>query len=270
MAIHVCNDDPNRILGNEIARAEYTKPGQDATDLRLPAGAAVASRVSNTQAIEVQRVTFGEKGQPAQVENQAPVDLSTVVHEGSRPKVVPSEMHRDASLDFGAEAQGITVPSAEHGIGVQPTKRAVVSPSDALAVADADTAVVSVDVTPAPPQVPPVQLEPKLAGDPAVVAIPASPSPAKVRVTLSSNKMGRHRVRVDKLAISDSVVVLGYIDDDDDDAVIVEPPISEGNADTITVTAENQTVTCVYYGMTAEMVIDNRPMLLVVLVRTDV
>lgn len=61
----------------------------------------------------------------------------------------------------------------------------------------------------------------------AVVSVPVQGPPAMTRpkrtaVTLSSDTMGRLRVKVDFLSVSASVIALGYIDDDD--TTVIEPP----------------------------------------------
>ncbi len=79
--------------------------------------------------------------------------------------------------------------------------------------------------------------------------------------------MGRVRAKVGMVAVSETVIVLGYLDDDE--TTIVEPPIS-GSETTIGVKYKDHEYQCHYYGFTFEMLLPTFgevPMLMVVLVR---
>jgi hypothetical protein len=80
--------------------------------------------------------------------------------------------------------------------------------------------------------------------------------------------MGRIQAKVDLVAISETLVVLGFIDDDD--TVIIEPP-AKGKESVVRVTYEEKYYDCHYFGftVTVPMHLDNRkvPIFLVVLVR---
>lgn len=91
----------------------------------------------------------------------------------------------------------------------------------------------------------------------------------KQTVSLSSPTMGRVRAKVGMIAVSKTVVVLGYLDDDD--TAIIEPPVS-GSETVIEVGYGDHTFKCHYYGFTFEMMLPafgDVPMLMVVLVRAD-
>lgn len=266
MTIHVCKDDPNRI--NKLAKAEVVKAGEDKTSLKLPSGAAATSRGSSPAVIAVER----QIGEGLDVEVGGSCDMAQVVRpentqEGKHPV---GEMHKDASVTHGIEAMAVThAPNEpEHSVGVQPTVRAVAhlgahNPPQPQAAAQAVPArpPARQDVAPLPPAQPPVQVQEPQLGEQTM------PRPKKTRVVLESARMGRHRIRVDKYAVSDTMVVLGYIDDDD--AAIVEPPVAEGQDDVVRVTLEQTTYTCLYYGFTFEMQVDGHPMLMVALVLVD-
>lgn len=116
---------------------------------------------------------------------------------------------------------------------------------------------------------PPTVVEPQAA--PVVTGSPAAPVPAPVKrvsVVLSSPTIGRHRLKVAQVLISESLVVLAYVDDDD--STIYEPPRStEGQ--TIIVEYEGRAYTCVYMDMnvTQPSLAGDHQLLLVVLVRVD-
>lgn len=266
MTIHVCKDDPNRI--NKLAKADIVRDGEDKTDLKLPSGVAVTARLSSPATIAVER----QVGDGLSVEGGGQCDMSQVVRpentlEGKHPV---GEMHKDAAATHGIEAMAVTErqPEPEHNVGVQPTVRAVAhlgahNPPQPAAAAQATPVQPPPhqSVAPQPPPQPAVQVqEPQLQSY-------QQPRPKKTRVLMESPRMGRHRIRVDKYAISDTLLVLGYIDDDD--AAIVEPPVAEDREDVVRVTIDQTTYTCLYYGFTFEMQVDGHPMLMVALVLVD-
>lgn len=280
--VHYCTDIASRIAGK--AKAEVVKEGEDLTSLRQPKGAQVISQRSSptTDQINVDRITVNDDGSMTKESCEA-VDMREVVNEQERKKEAPvSELHKDASLEMGIEAMGVPAhPNAEHGVGVQPVRRSesiLDHPTPVNAHTQPQEKVA--EVQPSAPEPPPTELEPAdrslgvvqgfagsnpQAAEQMAVEVPERLPLQKYKVLLSSDKMGRHRLRVNKFAVSESVVVLGYVDDDD--SVIVEPPISSGQSDTISVTHAGQTYVCVYYGFTFDLAIDGRDMLLVVLVR---
>jgi hypothetical protein len=208
--------------------------------------------------------------------------MDQIVHpENGPPEIRVEDLHEDASDTAGIGAQGMTV---ENGVGVQPVvkmtthlnttepvqrqgqrkvARKAVDPRRPQQVPKPDytqeaRTTVHAPTQQAQPRQPAAQPEPQQS---------ASFGVEKIRVTLRSDKMGTHRIKVNKLSISDTVIVLGYIDDDD--AVIVEPPLSTDKEDTLTIEHGKEKYICLYYGFTSEMQVDGYPMLLVVLVRKD-
>jgi len=290
--IHYCKDHPNRLSG--LARAEHVSPGEDQTELRLPSGASVASREGDLSDIRVDQVTVNDDGTVSREEGVRNCAMSSIVNPENAAQAPQGVLHKDASLEMGVEAMGITVrppapkTAAEHGVGVQPVRRssAHLDAETPVNVQGQEAKTAHEEVAPEPEKAPPTDVTPAMPGPEMAqtvaattggsgmaalnglrVASSTSPSAERIKIIMESERMGRHRLRVNKLAISDQLVVLGYVDDDD--AVIVEPPISQEPSDCLTVSHEGNTYPCVYYGFTFEMRVDGHEMLLVVLVRVD-
>lgn len=239
--------------------------GRDETDLRLPPGAFVTSRTAPIQVIRGEsqsspvevlehvggegKATSADTRSPTFAERPAPSDND---HVGIASAGVYTE-----SYESHASARLADEPTrSPHGVGVQPPPPMTDPP---------------VDVTPPPVQPPPEEYapateQPVQQPTPPIAAAAAPPKPSKKRVVLSSAGMGRINAKVHEIAVSDSLVVLGFIDDDN--TVIVEPPF----CDDLEVRYEDQVYPCAYRGMTFEMTIPGYqgvPMLMVVLVRLD-
>jgi hypothetical protein len=90
----------------------------------------------------------------------------------------------------------------------------------------------------------------------------------RVSVVLSSPTIGRHRLKVAQVLVSQSLVILAYVDDDD--STIYEPPRSV-DGQQIVVEYEGQSHPCVYMDMnvTQPSLNGDQQLLLVVLVRVD-
>ncbi len=263
MTTHYCNDSASRI--HEKARADIVKPGEDKTALRLPNNATVVSRNSPLETIAVQRDVSFELGGVAVGETQS-LDMHTICNMEKAAQINTAPLHRDASSDFG-EGAGVNI---ENGVGVQPTLRSntllsspVIQPQQKAA----RQRVIPQQQVPRTETIA-VGAMPRQPASTVIAAQPAAPTPPpvdKIKLTMRSDRMGTHRLRVNKLSVSDTLLIIGYIDDDD--AVIVEPPVKNSADDILTIIVDDKTYKCQHYGFTADMLVDGRQMLLVVLVR---
>lgn len=160
------------------------------------------------------------------------------ISEAAEPSytTTPERVYADAKL----------LESAEDTIGARTTPRT-------SAVLDANAAV-------APPQIID-RPRPGVTPVPAPVSAPVAPPTQKIRVALSSKTMGKHRVTVRSVAVSESLVVLAYPKDSDN---IIEPPISTSDSP-IRVDIGGDSFMCVFGGWTAEL----EGMFLVVMIRSE-
>jgi hypothetical protein len=100
--------------------------------------------------------------------------------------------------------------------------------------------------------------------NPAPIVIGSTPR-TRTKVAISSPTMGKIQARVDALSISDTIIILGFIEDDD--TIVIEPPAT-GAASIVTVEANGISYDCHYFGFTTKLSMPLVPqMLLVVLVR---
>jgi hypothetical protein len=135
--------------------------------------------------------------------------------------------------------------SAENSIGVTTAPRAVT-------VIDRSEPVVQ-RVTPQPVQPAPVQVGVQQTTQQVVTHRP------KIRVRLSNASMGKLTVSVQQLAVSDTLIILGYPKDADN---IAEPPLCDAESP-VMVQVGTDNYKCMFGGWTAEM----GDLFLVVLVR---
>jgi hypothetical protein len=144
----------------------------------------------------------------------------------------------------------------EHGIGVMNTPRKVASTAPQITVKTVET------VQPPPPTPIPVVTNPTVVAQPDVTQYAVAPvvKKAKKTITIKNPSLGKMRIRVDHLAISETLVIIGY--DDVEDANIVEPPLCTPDYPLV-VTYEDKSYNCMFGEWTAKM--DN--IFLVVLVR---
>lgn len=196
------------------------KPGEDTTDLQLPADAAVIDRnapiavcrsdptAGPISPSSVETIQFvGGQGSPATV-NPDPV----VYAERPPPSDKAIGMYADITeRPIDREAPDVVIPEAP------------VPPQETVSIR------------------PPAQAAP-------VVAVPSRV--AKKKVTIRNASMGRIQAKVDLVSISDTLIMLGFVDDDD--AVIVEPP-AKGSTEAVIITYEGVEYTCYYFGFTTSL-----------------
>lgn len=226
MTIQVCQP----ILVSSAARADRIDPNSY--------GGATVSKATvlngpNTSAIPVQRET-ADGGMQV-------VGTSEVIKtsEAAQPSfsTTPERVYADSQLLDKA---------VENSVGVSTTPRTAT-------VLDATAAV-------APPQIADRPApRPQVA---APVPAPAAPPVQKIRVAMSNKTMGRHRVTVRSVAVSDSLVVLAYPKDSEN---IIEPPVCDSD-NPIRVDIAGDSYHCMFGGWTAEL----EGLFLVVMIRTDI
>jgi len=259
--IHMCKDGMHF---RPEERAKRVKAGQDLTQLRLPGGASVISHNDPIRVIRPVEGT-GDDGTPEEFA------ISTF----EAPELDVERVSPDPS-NYAArpEAADTSAPDVEQHVGGVPTQRSTTLLSKTADVnSDEATTRSGASVAPAKPKKKPwtnrTRVNPK-ADQPQAetpeVATTTTPTKKK-SIVLASPTMGRVRLKVPYVAVSDSVVIIGYVDDDD--AQIVEPPaVGLGDTDNhIQVTYDGDTYACAYLGFTAEANFGGEDLFLVVLIR---
>ena len=232
--------DDRRMLSKH-GQASYVKPGEDTTELRLPSNAAVIDRNAPVQVIRGE-----EAGAPVEVMEQVGGTIR------SEPQnIVYAD--RPPPADLGVAQPDVQQPY-EYGIGVaNDPGRSATQLGDIQPIRDAGEAQTGVPMSDNP--MTQVVREQKVGGQPKV---------HRKAITIASDRMGRHRVRVVIASVSDSNVVLGYLNTDDE--TIIEPPMAD-QENPLTITIDGKAYKCVSYGLTNEFTFAGYPLLQVVLPR---
>lgn len=189
----------------------------------------------------------------------ATLSKSTVLQgSGSRDPIPVQREMANGSMEVVGTTEVIKVAEAATPSFVTTPERVY---ADSALIAAATDSAVSV-ATPEPLAAPVAPTKPvpgltKVTPASAAVAVNAP----KVRVSLSNRTMGKHRITVRSIAISESLVVLAYPKDSDN---IIEPPLC-GNDSPIRVDYGGESYHCLFGGWTAEL----EGMFLVVMIRTD-
>lgn len=157
--------------------------------------------------------------------------------------------------------RGRLVGGAEHGIGIATAPESAdpetAKPAPQFSKSASAPPSAPVSGAPAPPTLP-------KAPQPVESTVTQAPTIQKQTVILRSPGMGKVRVKVAHVAVSDSIIVLGYIDDEE--SLIAEPPV----CDDLEVTVGGETYSCAYREFTCEWKVPGTPdMLLVVLIRVS-
>lgn len=222
-------------------QASYVKPGEDTTDLRLPASAAVIDRNAPVQVIRGE-----EAGAPVEVLEQIGGTIR------SEPgNVVYAD--RPPPADLGVAQPDVQQPY-EYGIGVaNDSGRSTALLGDIQPIRDAGEAQTGVAMSDNP--MTQVVREQKVGGQPKV---------HRKAITIASDRMGRHRIRVVIASVSETNIVLGYLNTDEE--TIIEPPMAD-QEEPLTVTIDGKSYKCASYGLTNEFTFAGFPLLQVVLPR---
>jgi hypothetical protein len=246
---------------------------------RFKPNTSVISRSSQPLAeIPVQRVYLPEKGQKGDtvIEDAGVQAVTTGTRQvlpaaalSARPAPADGTvggMTPDVEISEAPRRAAILNPGAEHAVGVQPVVRQETRLSSLTPVRPQGAPVMQkqAEVQPAAPAAPSVQLQGLAGGIGIAQMTPAVPQ--KQRVTISSPTIGKHRIRVDFVGVSSSVVVLAYLNTDD--AVIFEPPAG-GVENPLTVEFNEKSYTCAYHGFSVEMSYGPYAVFQVVLTRID-
>lgn len=259
-------DDPKATTRCEVAEHDAKLP----PEVMGTRGVSVISRSDTPQQqIPVQRIDL----EAGTIDNDSPI-LSKLGSDSRHPVDAPIASRPPAADgQVGIARPDITVTHGhmEHGVGAPTLERTVTEVGHAQAPGPVER-VASREFDPsilARASRPPVQVEGPMREEQVVSSSAPAPKIASVkkRVALSSRSMGTHRVKVDYVGVSETCVVLGYVDDDD--TSIVEPPLSRKD-DPITVAIDGQgSCSCAYYGMSTYMDLAGVPLFLVVLTRVD-
>ena len=248
--------------------ADFSDPG---SRLAKPANATVIGRATAAlPPIQVQRFDAELPMGHNMVSEDAPVLPKTgaVVDTASSAPVRPGSDSiigvASPDVQIGDSDQGInaasgrlirqetrltTLSPVNEGVQPPPVKVAEVTPSP-TPPPPAQLQPATGQVTEAPAVAPAAQPEPQVVVREVRVQAPIE-RPKKQTVKISSERLGNHRVKVDFVGISDTVLVLSYIDDDD--AQIFEPPFTPSDEPLLMVTVGDKTYPCAYYEFSVEM-----------------
>jgi len=223
-------------------QANYVKQGEDATELRLPSNAAVIDRNAPVQVIRGE-----EAGAPVEVMKQVgpavkSADAREVVYADRPPPADLGVAHPDFEQDY---QYGVGVPAGQ--------ERQTALLGEIQPIRDAGEAQTG-DPMPENPLTQSVR----------ETHVGAPPKVSRKAITIASDKMGRHRVRVVIASVSETTVVLGYLNTDEE--TIIEPPMADKDSP-LSITVDGKTYKCASYGLTNEYTFAGFPLLQVVLPR---